>query len=51
MMAAVSAMGATAVRAHTLGVNVGNPLALEPSLGVFNDKGLDNGDLECKDFC
>jgi mannan endo-1,4-beta-mannosidase len=30
-------MGATLIRAHTLGVSVGNPLSLSPSLGVYND--------------
>jgi mannan endo-1,4-beta-mannosidase len=30
-------MGAKLIRAHTLGVSVGNPLSLSPSLGVYND--------------
>jgi mannan endo-1,4-beta-mannosidase len=30
-------MGATLIRAHTLGVSTGNPLSLSPSLGVYND--------------
>ncbi|KAH8747880.1 glycoside hydrolase superfamily [Hyaloscypha finlandica] len=30
-------MGATLMRVHTLGVSVGNPLSLSPSLGVYND--------------
>lgn len=30
-------MGATVVRAHTLGVSTGNALSVEPSLGTFND--------------
>jgi mannan endo-1,4-beta-mannosidase len=31
-------MGATVVRGQTLGISTGNPLSVEPSLGVFNDK-------------
>lgn len=34
-------MGATVVRAHTLGISTGNPLSLEPSLGHFNDQAFD----------
>lgn len=30
-------MGATVIRSHTLGISVGSPLSLEPTLGVFND--------------
>jgi mannan endo-1,4-beta-mannosidase len=30
-------MGAKLIRAHTLGVSVGNPLSLSPALGVYND--------------
>ena len=30
-------MGGTTVRAHTLGVSVGNPLSVEPSLDEFNE--------------
>ncbi|KAI0030945.1 glycoside hydrolase [Vararia minispora EC-137] len=32
----VVAMGGNAVRGHTLGISVGNPLSVEPSLDVFN---------------
>ena len=31
-------MGGTTVRAHTLGVSVGNPLSVEPSLDEFNEE-------------
>ena len=31
-------MGATVVRAQTLGISTGNPLSVEPSLGTFNQK-------------
>jgi mannan endo-1,4-beta-mannosidase len=31
-------MGATVVRAQTLGISTGNPLSLEPSLGRFNPR-------------
>jgi mannan endo-1,4-beta-mannosidase len=30
-------LGAKLIRAHTLGVSVGNPLSLSPALGVYND--------------
>lgn len=30
-------MGAKLIRAHTLGVSVGNPLSLSPDVGVYND--------------
>ena len=35
------AMGATAVRAHTLGVSTGTPKALEPELGRYNAAAFD----------
>lgn len=35
--AAAHALGARLVRAHTLGISVGCPRCLEPSLGVFDD--------------
>ena len=38
------AMGATAVRAHTLGVSTGNPKSVEPSLGRFNPQAFDSID-------
>jgi mannan endo-1,4-beta-mannosidase len=37
-------MGATVVRAHTLGVSTGNKLSLEPSLGHFNDQAFESID-------
>ena len=30
-------MGATTIRAHTLGISFGNPLSVEPDLDVFNE--------------
>lgn len=36
-LATAAVMGATVVRAHTLGISVGHPLSFCPSLGVFND--------------
>ncbi|TDL25766.1 glycoside hydrolase [Rickenella mellea] len=35
--ATVKTMLGTTVRGHTLGISVGNPLSVEPSLGVFNN--------------
>jgi mannan endo-1,4-beta-mannosidase len=37
-------MGAKLIRAHTLGVSVGNPLSLSPSLGVYNDAAFESID-------
>ncbi|MFC4149867.1 cellulase family glycosylhydrolase [Micromonospora mangrovi] len=37
-------MGATVVRAHTLGVSTGNPRSLEPALGEFNPEAFDRID-------
>ena len=37
-------MGATAVRAHTLGVSTGTPKTLEPELGRYNDEAFDTID-------
>ncbi|KAK4560519.1 hypothetical protein LTR86_005716 [Recurvomyces mirabilis] len=37
-------MGAHTIRSQTLGVSVGNPLSLEPALGVFNDGAFDTID-------
>ncbi|TFY71901.1 hypothetical protein EVG20_g1114 [Dentipellis fragilis] len=34
----VSVMHGTTVRGHTLGISVGNPLSVEPSLDVFNNE-------------
>lgn len=38
VMSTVKSMGGTVVRSQTLGVSVGNPLSLMPSLGVFNEE-------------
>ncbi|MFI7221550.1 carbohydrate binding domain-containing protein [Micromonospora maritima] len=37
-------MGATVVRAHTLGVSTGHPRSLEPTLGEFNPEAFDRID-------
>lgn len=37
-------MGATVVRAQTLGISTGNPLSVEPSLGDFNPAAFDTID-------
>ena len=37
-------MGAHTIRSQTLGVSVGNPLSLEPSLNVFNEAAFDSID-------
>jgi mannan endo-1,4-beta-mannosidase len=37
-------MGATVIRSHTLGISVGNPLSLEPSLNTFNYKAFQSID-------
>lgn len=37
-------MGAHTIRSQTLGVSVGNPLSLEPELGVFNDEAFETID-------
>jgi mannan endo-1,4-beta-mannosidase len=36
-MATLAVMGARLIRGHTLGVSVGNPLSMMPSLGVYNE--------------
>lgn len=38
VMADVSAMRGTVIRGHTLGISVGTPLSIEPSLNQWNDK-------------
>jgi hypothetical protein len=38
------AMGANAVRAHTLGVSTGSPKSVEPALGTFNAAAFDSID-------
>lgn len=43
------AMGATVVRAHTLGISVGCKLCVEPSLGVFNETALQHIDYAIKE--
>jgi mannan endo-1,4-beta-mannosidase len=40
IMATAAAMGATTIRATTLGVSVGHPLAISPSLGTFSEEAL-----------
>ena len=39
-----AAMGATVVRAHTLGISVGCPLCVEPTRGSFNESALQHID-------
>lgn len=39
-MATAAAMGATSIRSTTLGVSVGHPLTVNPSLGIFNEEAL-----------
>lgn len=39
-LATAKEMGATVVRSHSLGISVGCPLCIEPSLGVFNETAL-----------
>lgn len=39
-LATAREMGATVVRSHSLGISVGCPLCIEPSLGVFNETAL-----------
>lgn len=39
-MVTIKEMGAAVVRCHTCGVSVGNPLSVEPRLGVFNKTAL-----------
>jgi mannan endo-1,4-beta-mannosidase len=43
-LATAQEMGATVVRSHTLGISVGCPLCIEPSLGVFNEAALQHVD-------
>lgn len=42
--AAARSIGATVVRSTSLGVSVGNPRSIEPSLGVWNDAAFDTID-------
>ena len=39
IMNVLRTMGAHLIRSQTIGVSVGNPLSLMPSLGVFNEQG------------
>lgn len=43
-MLTLQSMGATAIRAHTLGVSVGNPLSLSPSAGLYNEQAFETMD-------
>ncbi|KAF8588241.1 glycoside hydrolase family 5 protein [Ramaria rubella] len=45
MMGVVSAMRGTTIRGHTLGISVGNPLSVEPSLDVFNEAAYESIDF------
>lgn len=38
-------MRGTAVRGHTLGISVGNPLSVEPDLDVFNEAAYESIDF------
>ena len=38
-------MRGTAVRGHTLGISVGNPLSVEPTLDVFNEAAYESIDF------
>lgn len=40
IVATAAAMGATTIRSTTLGVSVGHPLSISPSLGVFSEEAL-----------
>ncbi|KAI0136507.1 glycoside hydrolase [Xylariales sp. AK1849] len=43
-LATVKALGGTMIRAHTLGVNLGNPLTVMPQLGVINEAAFESID-------
>lgn len=47
-LATAQAMGATVVRAHTLGISVGCSLCVEPKLGMFNETALQHIDYAIK---
>jgi len=47
-LATAQDMGATVVRAHTLGISVGCSLCVEPSLGVFNEEAMQHIDYAIK---
>jgi mannan endo-1,4-beta-mannosidase len=44
-MLSLKAMRGTTVRGHTLGISVGNPLSVEPSLDVFNEAAYESIDF------
>lgn len=44
IMAMLVAMGARLIRSQTLGVSVGNPLSLMPTLGVYNEAAFTSTD-------
>jgi mannan endo-1,4-beta-mannosidase len=44
VMNTLDTMGATALRGHTLGVSVGNPLSVMPELGKFNEEAFETID-------
>lgn len=44
IMNTLNTMGARTIRSQTLGVSVGNPLSVEPDLGVFNEAAFDTID-------
>lgn len=41
----LQAMRGTTIRGHTLGISVGNPLSVEPSLDVFNEAAYESIDF------
>jgi hypothetical protein len=43
-MATLVTMGAHLIRSQTMGISVGNPLSLEPELGVWNEQAFDTMD-------
>jgi len=43
-MATLVTLGAHLIRSQTLGISVGNPLSLEPDLGVWNEQAFDTID-------
>ncbi|GAA94791.1 glycoside hydrolase family 5 protein [Mixia osmundae IAM 14324] len=45
VIATAATMGATTIRSTTLGVSVGNPLSVEPSLGNFSASAMDSIDF------
>ena len=44
VMNTLNTMGARTIRSQTLGVSVGNPLSVMPSLGVYNEQAFDTID-------